>query len=183
MPSMSIRALLLALLLVCAVPVATRAEPMAAPARVFLGAQKPLHAAIDAQRPELQAAADALTGRHRRCVPPAGRPDDAAWTAIARYEDFDDLQQSLRPVTGAVRADIARLVRLRTGDRVIDRAARAQARMLRWMLALPPLDTCAMAAEWRSHHFAAKAVPAGIRALDRAIAAAPFVAVANAIEP
>src|SRR3954468_13223384 len=182
MPSMFIRALLISLVVVCAAPVATHAEPTAAPAKAFLAAQQPLRRTIDARRPDLQAGAGALTALHRRCVPRgaeiyavAGNGTYEVWTAITRYEDFDDMQQALRPVASDVRAHIARLVRLHTGDRVIDRAARAQARMLRWMLALPSLDTCAMGADWRSHRFDPKSAPATMRNLDDVIEAAPLM--------
>src|SRR4051812_9466471 len=202
MPSMFIRALLISLVVVCAAPVATHAEPTAAPApsappagppaapaRPSPAARQPLRRPIDARRPALQAGAGALTALHRRCVPRAGEIYAVAgngtyevWTALTRYEDFDDMQQALRPVASDVRAHIARLVRLHTGDRVIDRAARAQARMLRWMLALPSLDTCAMGAEWRSHHFDPKSAPAAMRTLDDVIETAPLMAVASALE-
>jgi ubiquinone biosynthesis protein UbiJ len=91
---------------------------------------------------------------------------------LATYEDFDDLQDALAPVAGAVRAHIARLARLRTGDRVLDRAARAQARMLRTMLALPALDTCAAGARPGDASAAVDAIRAAMnaprmRALER----------------
>lgn len=133
---MSIRALLVALAFVCAVPVATHAEPTPAPVKAFLAAQAPLRQAIDARRGALEARAGAIAGEHRACV--GSRPA----RELATYEDFDDLQEAVAPVAGPLRAYAARLARLRTGDRVLDRAARAQARILRATLALPALDTC-----------------------------------------
>jgi hypothetical protein len=159
--------LIAALVVVCLVPAGAQAKPVAAPAKKFLASQQPLRRAIEAKRPELTARADALTTAHAACVPRyrelmplAGRKALEVWLDIGVYEGLDNAQESVSPVAADVEAHATRAAALSTGDKVLDRAARAQGRVLRWALALPELDTCAMVAEWRSHNFDVAYAPA-----------------------
>ena len=140
-------------------PAGASASTMAAPAKRFVDSQMPLRVAIKAKRTTMQTRADRLTKVYfacRRAVDIDLGSLDRTLSVTSRMLDYflsDREQEALNPIRSHLAAQADRYERLSTGDRLLDRAARAQARSLRRLLAVAELDSCATLQDWAQNGF------------------------------